>query len=263
MKKIIACLMLLVGLFMVCACSAKEYDATIQIDNKEVKMIAHRGLSGIEVENTESAYVLAGKHTYYGIEADVRRTADGKFIMCHDETLERIAGKDINVESSIQTDLLSIPLLPKSEKNNKIEHLTTVEKYIEICKRYDKQAILELKSYFNEQEVKSLIDIIQSTGYLDRVTFISFSYDCLLYVRKYLPNQSAMYLFSKLSDEITAKLIADKIDVAIMHKELNKSVVNTFHNGGLKVNCWTVDSEARANELISMGVDYITTNILE
>ena len=72
-----------------------------------------------------------------------------------------------------------------------------------------------------------------------------------------------MFLFSSLTDEITAKLIADKIDVAINHKELTKKALEQFHDAGLKVNCWTVDDKAKAERLVKMGVDYITTNILE
>ena len=32
---------------------------------------------------------------------------------------------------------------------------------------------------------------------------------------------------------------------------------------GIKVNCWTVDDPEIAERLVSWGVDYITSNILE
>ena len=38
---------------------------TIKIDNKNVKMVAHRGLSGIEKENTCSAFVAACNRATY------------------------------------------------------------------------------------------------------------------------------------------------------------------------------------------------------
>ena len=44
---------------------------TIKINKNSVKMIAHRGLSGLEIENTNLAFGLAGNHTYYGIETDI------------------------------------------------------------------------------------------------------------------------------------------------------------------------------------------------
>ena len=34
---------------------------TVKFDKKETKIIAHRGLSGIEKENTNAAFVAAGK----------------------------------------------------------------------------------------------------------------------------------------------------------------------------------------------------------
>ena len=42
---------------------------TIKIDNKNVRMVAHRGLSGLEKENTCSAFVAAcNRATYFGVE---------------------------------------------------------------------------------------------------------------------------------------------------------------------------------------------------
>ena len=33
---------------------------TIKFDKKQVKMVAHRGVSGLEMENTNAAFVAAG-----------------------------------------------------------------------------------------------------------------------------------------------------------------------------------------------------------
>ena len=38
---------------------------TIKIDKNNVKLIAHRGVSGIERENTAAAFVAAGNRSYY------------------------------------------------------------------------------------------------------------------------------------------------------------------------------------------------------
>ena len=257
---VIMAIILVCSMLFSCGNGAKN---TKKIDKGDARIIAHRGLSGIVVENTEAAFVAAGENSYYGIEADVRKTADGKFVMCHDADLERISGQKIDVEYSTLAELHEIPLLNKNGKKDDAIRLTTLENYISICKEYDKQAILELKSVFNKDEIGEIVEIIASLDYLDRVTFISFNYDNLLYVRELSPDQSAMYLFSKMTDEIVDMLIRDRIDVAIKHTKLTKSDLDRFHEAGLKVNCWTVDNKATAEKYAKWGVDYITTNILE
>ena len=263
MKKIIACVLALMILVFACSCNKEAPTGTILFEKYDAKVIAHRGVSGLEVENTESAFILAGEHSYYGIETDVRKTIDGKFVICHDDTVKRLSGQDIAVETSTLETLLNIPLYDKNTEILGEERLTDLQSYIKICKRYDKQAILELKSDFTQEEIANIIAIIVANDYLNRVTFISFDYDNLLYVRNILPTQSAQLLFSELSDELADKLIRDKIDVAIHYKALTKEALKKFHNAGLKVNCWTIDNKATAERLAKMGVDYITTNILE
>ena len=61
---------------------------TIKLENKgNVRMVAHRGVSGLEKENTNAAFVAAGNRSYYGIETDVHLTADNRFILIHDDRL--------------------------------------------------------------------------------------------------------------------------------------------------------------------------------
>ena len=237
---------------------------TIKINKNQVKMVAHRGLSGLETENTNSAFELAGKSSYYGIETDIRRTVDGKFVICHDADLNRIAGESVVVESSTLEDLQKITLFSKDgTKTRQDLKLTTLENYITICKNYNKHCVLELKSDFTEQEVYKIIEIIKSLNYLNQVTFISFHYSNLTKVRKFSPNQSAQFLFREITDEVISNLIADKFDADVRHDALNKEIIENLHKNNVLINCWTVDSKERAEELVLLGVDFITTNILE
>ena len=261
MKRVVALICAFIILFSFCSCDKNKKGDTVFFDKKETKVIAHRGLSGLEIENTKEAFTAAGKRSYYGIEADVRKTADGKFVICHDETLKRLSGKNIKIEESLLKDLLDV-VLRNGDQSSK-GRLCELSTYISICKSYQKQAILELKSDFSKQEIAQIVDIIRLEGYVDNVTFISFQYRNLEYVRQILPEQPVQYLFSKLSDDIIEKLISDKIDAAISYSAFTEEALATLHNAGLTVNCWTVDDKETAEYLASLGVDYITTNILE
>lgn len=237
---------------------------TIKFDNKNSLVVAHRGLSGIETENTNAAFVAAGNRSYFGIETDIYRTADGRFAVNHDGNLKRIGGEDISIENSTLTELQNVVLFDKDGTKSRLDLITTtLENYIGICKKYEKHCILELKSEFTDEETERFINVIKEYGYLDYVTFISFKYENLVKVRKILPNQSVQFLFNELTNEIFDSLVADKFDADIYYKHLTKEQIDKLHSTGIKINCWTVDDPQAAELLAEWGVDQITSNILE
>lgn len=237
---------------------------TIKFSKKQVKMVAHRGLSAIERENTNAAFIAAGNRSYYGIETDVIKTGDGKFVLNHDGHLGRVAGEKVVVGKTDLATLQNILLTDTDGKRDRVD-LRTAElgNYIKLCKRYEKEAVLELKDPFTQDDIVRMIDIIREYDYLARVTFISFHYDNLLFVRNILPHQSAQFLERTLTYQLIARCAADKLDVDISYKGLTEESIKAAHEAGLLVNCWTVDDPVVAEQLASWGVDYITTNILE
>ena len=237
---------------------------TVKIEKANTKIIAHRGLSGIERENTNAAFVAAGNRSYYGIETDIHKTIDGEFVVMHDSSLKRVAGIDIDVESSTLAEIQSIPIYDIDGVADRIDlRPTTLANYIKICKKYEKHSVLELKGDFTESDIKDIVAIINSYEYLESVTFISFVYENLAILKRLLPDQSAEFLFDDITDEIIASVKRDGINIDIYHKSLTKEKIDLLHSHGLTVNCWTVNEKERADDLIAWGVDYITTNILE
>ncbi len=237
---------------------------TIKFKKNSTKIVAHRGLSGIETENTNAAFVAAGNRSYYGIETDIHRTADGRFVVCHDNDLKRVAGENISVEESTLAELQNIVLFDKDgTKNREDLRVSILENYISICKKYGKHCVLELKSDFTDEEISAIVEIIKGFEYLENVTFISFVYANVEKIRKICPAQSVQFLFSAFDDEIIGRLISARIDIDVYYKALTKEIVALLHDNGLKVNCWTVDDAEKAEQLVEWGVDYITSNILE
>ena len=85
---------------------------TIKINSKKVKIIAHRGASGLERENTCPAFLAACNRSYFGVETDIRMTTDKKFIILHDATTQRVSMEknNINVEECDYASLENIVL---------------------------------------------------------------------------------------------------------------------------------------------------------
>ena len=237
---------------------------TIKFDSKNTLVVAHRGLSGLEKENTNSAFVAAGNRSYYGIETDIHRTLDGHFVVCHDDSLKRVGGENILVEEVNLSTLLSTVLYDVDGTKDRADvRPSTLENYISICKKYEKHSVLELKSDFTDEEILKIVEIIKGLEYLENVTFISFVYDNLVKLRKILPSQSAQFLFKEVTEENIEKAKAASLDVDVFYRSLTEENIKAFHELGMVVNCWTVNEKEDGERLAAWGVDSITTNILE
>jgi len=240
---------------------------TVKIKSDNVKMIAHRGLSGIERENTCPAFVAAGNRSYFGIETDVHISKDGKFVIIHDETTQRVSmgESNINVEESNYSEIQEI-VLPDSDgtTERKDIRIPLLKEYIKICKKYEKICVLEIKNHFEEKYIDALINEIKEEEYIDSVIFISFDFANCVNVRKRLPGNIVQFLTSgKITEELIKSLVENNLDLDIYYKQLNEENIKLLHSKGIEINCWTCNEKTEAEELVSYGVDFITTNILE
>ena len=237
---------------------------TIKVKNGKTKMIAHRGLSGLETENTCAAFVAAGNRSYWGIETDIHRTADSNFIIHHDPDTSRVGGKKLVIEETDFAVLQEFRLRDKDGSYTRADlRLPSLEEYIGICKRYEKTSVLELKSAFTEEEIKEIIARIEKMGWLPHVIFIAFDYENLVKVRKVKPGQPCQFLTEQFSEDLLTRLIKDDMDLDIYYPALSERDVKRCHENGVLVNVWTVDKQKDAERLIDWGVDFITSNILE
>lgn len=236
---------------------------TVKIEKGRVLMVAHRGVSGIECENTNAAFVAAANRSYFGIETDVHVTKDGKYVLFHDDNTERVSGVSMIVEESNWEDLCALRLHEKDGTEREDLVIPQLVDYIKICKKYGKVAVLELKRRMTYEQITEIVDIIKGEEYLDEVIFISFSFDNLVDLRKIVPGQAAQFLTGHLTDEVIERISEHKFDLDVYYEELNAEWMEKLHSRNITVNCWTCDSPERAAELIAMGVDQITSNILE
>lgn len=237
---------------------------TIKIpDKRNVKMIAHRGLSSIERQNTNAAFVAAANRSYFGIEADIHLTADGKFAVIHDNTTGGVSKTNINVEHSTYDELSQIILHSTENVQRSDLRIPLVGEYLSICKRYGKKSILELKNPMEQKAIESLIKEARVLDCLDNIIFISFSLSNLKLLRSFLPNSKLQYLISKLPENLFDTLSQYRLDADVRYDIASRAFVNKVHSLGLEVNAWTVDKPEIARFVIDNGVDYITTNCLE
>lgn len=235
----------------------------IKIKKGKCKIIAHRGLCGLEKENTCSAFVAAAMHNYYGIETDVHVTKDGKFILCHDDDLKRVAGKNLVIEETDFNKLRKVKLFDMIEKKRRADLvLPTIEEYFSICKKYDKIAVFELKNRITKEKIQEIVTIIKNLGWFKKTVFISFQRDNLVDLRSIEKTAKMQLLSGEYSEELFEFAVRYNAGLDVHYKLLSEEFIKKAHDLGVKVNAYVINNKTDAERFIGYGLDFITTNIL-
>ena len=236
---------------------------TLKMLSNQPKMVAHRGLSGLERENTCAAFVAAGNRSYYGIETDIHRTKDGQYIVYHDDNLVRLLGDERIVEEMTFDELRTLRLKDHDEIVREDLVLPSLVEYIRICKKYDKESVLEIKNHFEPEDIDNVIEIIRAEGWLERTIFISFDLPNCLCLREKLPEQRVQFLVKECTEEVLAVLKEKKLDLDMYYANCTREICDACHEMGAVVNVWTVNDLEAAYKAVLAGVDFITTNFIE
>lgn len=241
---------------------------TIQVKRGQTRMIAHRGVSGLERENTCAAFLAAGNRSYFGIETDVHVSGDGQYVIIHDETTKRVTldqwDLDVEKEPYAKVGDLVLPDLDGSMVRRDLR-IPLLGEYLSICKKYEKTAVLELKNHMEPEEVMGLIQEVKKVDFLESMIFISFDLENCLCLRQALPMAKIQWLLGNvaLTEDHVKILTENHLDLDIYYPRLTQEWVEKLHALGVEVNCWTCDDLEKAEMLISWGVDYLTSNCLE
>ena len=214
-----------------------------------VQVVAHRGASRAERENTLRAFQRARDLGADGVELDVRRTADDVLVVHHDPRLGD--GRVI-----LETPSGELPA-----------HIPTLSDALDAC---DGMWVnLEIKNDETEPDfdpsewvAAQTMALLAERGESERWLMSSFRIETMDRCRQLAPDVRTAWLTSVVPDDVVEILIA-KGHVALHPwvRLLTKDVVDRCHAAGIAVNTWTCDDPDRMRELIDWGIDGICTNV--
>ena len=230
------------------------------LSSPKPQYVAHMGYSRAYLGNTEDAFLAAAKMNFYGIETDIRKTADGRFVCNHDETVKYANGEERIVSKSDFDLLVSEPL--QNDKGGKA-YLCTFERYLDICKSKGKVAVIELKEDFGIEDVDAILAIVDEHYDRASISVISFYFDALLLVRLEDPTIDLQYLSETKNDPVFDRCLKEKVSISIRQSILKRKIVRTFHAAGLTVNTWTVNKWYDRIIVRFKGADYVTTDVYD
>ncbi len=224
-------------------------------------MIAHRGASAHEVENTTAAFARAAADGADGVELDVLTCGSGEVVVFHDDDLQRLAGRPERVWDLSRRQLAAVRL---SAGGN----IPTLSEALAACgPRLLVNVELKSAGTFDptlEALVRGVGHAIDAAGAGDRVLVSSFDPRAVGLWMRHRPDVPAALLIDNdgafaLGKALLLPLLAP---IAVHpHESLCRpDLVRQWKASGYLVNTWTVDDPGRLRELAAAGVDGLITN---
>lgn len=235
------------------------------LDRSNVGLIAHRGYSSIEYENTMNAFQAAIDAKFWGLETDVRVTTDNKLVLAHDDSILSATGKTGNISQMTFDEIMELEFTV-SKFPGKTYKYASFHDYLKLAQETGVTPIIELKKPFTYSQIQLVLDAVIEKEMLGKVVFISFELPYLQYIRNRHEQVSLQLLLGNEHNENLLKTCIEKqISVSVAYSNptfFTSEMLDRFHKEGLNVAAWTVDNPQKMTELINLGVDYITSNAI-
>lgn len=148
-----------------------NYQSTLGIltQGTKVKLVAHGGLEEFAPYETIPAYTIAGEKGLWANKLDIQETADGYFIMSHDNTVDRMTDGSGRIIDMTLAELMELTV----DNGNHLdeypnEKLVTFEQALEICKKYDMVAMIDMKNIASTASIPRILKILEDYGMIEQ-----------------------------------------------------------------------------------------------
>ena len=218
-------------------------------------VFAHRGGAALAPENTMEAFDRAAGLGADGFELDVRLSRDRVVVVHHDATLDRTTTLRGLVSRRTADELRAagVPTLADV-----------------LARHRGMRVIVEMKENVTAL-ARAAVDAVAAADAVDRVCIGSFGYRALRTVREIAPSIAT----SAAREEVRWALYRSWFRWPVVRasyggyqiperagstRVVTRRFVDDAHRAGLKVQVWTVNSEADARRLLEWGVDALISD---
>ncbi|MBP5314682.1 MAG: hypothetical protein J6Y87_02305 [Muribaculaceae bacterium] len=230
------------------------------------KLCGHRG-SLWGVENTSEAFINGALKGYTYLECDVKVSKDGYHVISHDDTTNRLGGS-LTIASATLAELKAETYTQTRGGVTYTGKICTLEEYLDICTQYGVHPLIELKwaTGINSNDtsgIPKLISVIESKGHRNDCIILTSMKPCLEKIRTLYPDITLQFLTGQYWANHFDWCVQWGIDADIEGGYFDKATVKQYHDAGLKVGVWTVDTQSGYKTYGNYGCDFITTNSLD
>jgi glycerophosphoryl diester phosphodiesterase len=214
---------------------------------KRPHVIAHRGASGYEYENSRAAFRRAVMLDADGVELDVHATRDGAIVVHHDAEISGFG---------------PISLLSREEARQvRIRNGETLPLLAEVLELVgDREVYVEVKS-LPEAHDQELLGVLDRGPAPQRYAVHSFDHRIIRRLGLCRPElRRGVLLSAYLDDPVAAMRGVGATTLWQEWQQVDQELVNRVHAAGFSIIAWTVNEIGDMERMARLGVDGLCGN---
>ncbi|MFJ6751706.1 MULTISPECIES: glycerophosphodiester phosphodiesterase [unclassified Streptomyces] len=210
--------------------------------------IGHRGVMGVEPENTLRSFVRAEHEGLDVIELDLHLSKDGALVVMHDADVERTTDGTGPIAERTLAELRELDA-------GRGERIPVFEEVVDAVKAPLQAEIKDVAA------AQALAEVMRSRDLTGRVEVISFHDEAVAAIRTLLPGVRTALVGSRYGADIVDRAQAVGADMLSLNiRRLTLELVERAHAAHLKVLGWTVNTHDHLRLARGLGLDGVVTD---
>lgn len=211
------------------------------------QVIAHRGASGYEYQNSPAAFRRAVAMGADGVELDIHATTDGAFLVHHDAEV-----RGVGIIGELPSTAFADYRLPNGEP------IPTLTEALRLLEGLD--VWVEVKT-LPEGADAELLHTLDSGPTPERYAVHGFDHRIVARLGERRPELRRGALLASYLLDILPVLHGTGADTLWMEAHLiDQALVSELHTDGIRCVAWTANEDRDIRRLIALGVDGICGN---
>ncbi|MFF2439020.1 glycerophosphodiester phosphodiesterase [Streptomyces sp. NPDC058107] len=213
--------------------------------------IGHRGVMGVEPENTLRSFVHAERAGMDAIELDLHLSKDGALAVMHDADVDRTTdGAGLIAEKT----LAELRELDAGQG----ERVPVFEEVLDAVRSPVQAEIKDVAA------ARALAEVMRRRDLVDRVEVLSFHDEAVAEIAQLVPGVRTALVASRWKSDVVDRAEAVGAATLVLNiRRLTLEVVEQAHAEGLKVIGWVVNTQDHLRLARGLGLDGATTDFPE
>ncbi|MGW7578961.1 glycerophosphodiester phosphodiesterase [Streptomyces sp. NPDC054765] len=210
--------------------------------------IGHRGIMGVEPENTLRSFVRAEHEGLDVIELDLHLSKDGALVVMHDADVDRTTDGAGPISERTLAELRELDA-------GRGERIPVFEEVVAAVKAPLQAEIKDVAA------AQALAEVMRSRDLTGRVDVISFHDEALAAIRTLLPGVRTALVASRYGADVVDRAQAVGATMLSLNiRRLTLELVERAHAAHLKVVGWTVNTHDQLRLARGLGLDGVVTD---